>query len=226
MAGMADAAPLPPNLLDGYSRFRTGGYATDADRYRSLADGGQRPHTLVVACSDSRSAPEAIFDAGPGELFVVRNVAGLVPVFAPDARRHGVSAALEYGVLALGVESIVVIGHGRCGGIAAALDETGPLTSTDFVGAWIAGLRDLAATIALPASAKPDEWRIELERRSVEQSIDHLRTFPWIRKREATGELQIHGAWFDIGLGELHELGSRGWHPVNVDGSEARAARS
>jgi carbonic anhydrase len=214
MAGMADASPLPPDLLDGYRRFRAGRYGIDSDRYRSLADAGQRPHTLVVACSDSRSAPEAIFDAGPGELFVVRNVAGLVPTFAPDARRHGVSAALEYGVLALRVNSIVVLGHGRCGGIAAALDETGPLTATDFVGTWIAGVRDLAATIALPASATPDAWRLELERRSVEQSIDHLRTFPWIRKREAAGEVALHGAWFDIALGELHELGSRGWHPV------------
>jgi carbonic anhydrase len=216
MHGMPDPALLPADLLDGYGRFRAGRYATDADRYQRLADVGQRPHALVVACSDSRSAPEAIFDAGPGELFVVRNVAGLVPVFAPDARAHGVSAALEYGVLALDVDSIVVLGHGRCGGIAAALEPTGPLTATDFVGTWMADVRELAATIALPPTAPGAERRLALERRSIEQSIAHLRTFPWIRRREANGSLALHGAWFDIALGELHALGPSGWRRVDA----------
>jgi carbonic anhydrase len=213
---MADPAALPPDLLDGYRRFRAGRYVSDAERYQRLADAGQRPHTLVVACSDSRTAPEAVFDAGPGELFVVRNVAGLVPVFAPDARAHGVSAALEYGVVALSVDSIVLLGHGRCGGIAAALEPAGPLTATDFVGAWISGLRDLAATIAMPPTARPEDRRLALERRSIETSVEHLRTFPWIRHREDDGALALHGAWFDIALGELHELSERGWHPVDV----------
>jgi carbonic anhydrase len=217
MGRMVELAALPPELRDGYRRFREGRYATDAERYRHLADAGQRPHTLVVSCSDSRSAPESVFDAGPGELFVVRNVAGLVPVFAPDARPHGVSAALEYGVVALSVDSVVVLGHGRCGGIAAALEPAGPLTATDFVGAWTAGLRDLAATIAMPPSAAPEDRRLALERRSIEASIEHLRTFPWIRHREDDGALALHGAWFDIALGELHELGPRGWHRVEVD---------
>jgi len=103
IAAMPGLTPLPPDLVSGYARFRAGRYAVDAERYARLAEAGQRPHALVVACSDSRSAPEAIFDAGPGELFVVRNVAGLVPVFAPDARPHGVSATLEFGVVALGI---------------------------------------------------------------------------------------------------------------------------
>ena len=213
---MTGPASRPADLLAGYGRFRTGRYTADAERYRHLAEAGQRPHALVVACSDSRSAPEAIFDVGPGELFVIRNVAGLVPVFAPDARPHGVSAALEYGVVGLGVDSIVVLGHGRCGGIAAALEGAGPLTSTDFVGAWTAGLRDLAATIALPPGASPEERRLALERRSIEQSIVHLRTFPWIRRREADGSVALHGAWFDISLGELSELGPQGWRPVSA----------
>jgi carbonic anhydrase len=211
---MANRSALPEQLVAGYHRFRAGRYADDAERYRHLAEAGQRPRTLVVACSDSRSAPEAVFDAGPGELFVVRNVAALVPVFAPDATAHGVSAALEYGVLALEVEAVVVMGHGRCGGIAAVLDAAKPLSSTDFIGTWTADLRALAASMAIPRSATPEARRLALEHRSVERSIEHLRTFPWIARREAQGTLQLHGAWFDIALGELHELGSRGWRPL------------
>ncbi|HEY2915859.1 MAG TPA: carbonic anhydrase [Candidatus Limnocylindrales bacterium] len=208
------SAALPAPIVDGYRRFRADRYPAEADRYRRLAEAGQRPRTLIVACSDSRSAPESVFDAGPGELFVVRNVAALVPVFAPDATAHGVSAALEYGVLALEVEAIVVMGHGRCGGIAAALDDARPLSATDFVGTWIAGLRELAAEIDLDGDASPPDRRLALEHASVERSIEHLRTFPWIRSREADGRLALHGAWFDVSLGELHELGPAGWQPV------------
>ena len=204
---------LPSDISDGYRRFRAGRYRADADRYRQLADEGQRPQTLVVACSDSRSAPEAVFDAGPGELFVVRNVAALVPVFAPDAAAHGVSAALEFGVLALDVASIVVMGHGRCGGIAAALADPRPLSETDFIGRWTADLRVLAATIGA-ADVTVADRRLALEHASVEHSIERLRTFPWIAHREAAGLLALHGAWFDISLGELHELGPAGWAPV------------
>jgi carbonic anhydrase len=207
-------APLPDALRAGYGRFVLDRYPTDARRYRDLAVTGQRPGTLVVACSDSRSAPEAVFDAGPGELFVVRNIAGLVPTYAPDAQAHGVSAALEYGVLALEVGSIVVLGHGRCGGIAAALDDAAPLSATDFVGRWVSELRDLAEDTEVVDQADPATRRLALERRSVERSLEHLRSFPWIRSREVAGSLALHGAWFDIELGELHELGPAGWSPV------------
>ncbi|HXI46042.1 MAG TPA: carbonic anhydrase [Candidatus Acidoferrales bacterium] len=210
-------APLPESLRGGYARFRAGRYLVDSRRYRDLAAAGQRPRTLLVACSDSRSAPEAVFDARPGELFVVRNVAGLVPAYAPDAAAHGASAALEYGVLALGVESIVVMGHGRCGGIAAALDDAEPLSTTDFVGTWVAGLRSMAEEPAIAGIADPDARRLALEHRSVERSIEHLRTFPWIRSREAAGSLRLHGAWFDIGLGELHEHTAGGWRRVDPE---------
>ena len=113
--------PLPAALVTGYRRFRVARYAAERERWRTLGEEGQRPKTMVIACSDSRSGPETIFDAGPGELFVVRNVAGLVPEYAPDAASHGASAALEFAVLALEVSAIVVLGHGRCGGISAAL---------------------------------------------------------------------------------------------------------
>jgi carbonic anhydrase len=215
---MAPSAALPQPLRDGYARFRAGRYVTDSQRYRELAVAGQRPTTLLVACSDSRSAPEAVFDAGPGELFVVRNVAGLVPVYAPDAAAHAASAALEYGVLALEVGSIVVMGHGRCGGIAAALDGAAPLSTTDFLGAWVAGLRELAEDPEVAGVTDPAARRLALEHRSVERSLEHLRTFPWVRAREDAGELQLHGAWFDIGLGELHELVDGSWRQVAGDG--------
>jgi len=120
--------PLSERLSAGYRRFRAGRYNDERVRYDELAREGQKPRTMIVACSDSRSAPETIFDAGPGELFVLRNVAALVPVYAPDAKSHGASAALEFAVHGLGVTSIVVMGHGRCCGVAAAIDSASPLT--------------------------------------------------------------------------------------------------
>jgi carbonic anhydrase len=205
---------LPGELREGYRRFRQTRYQAERERYRRLEAEGQRPATIVIACSDSRSGPETIFDALPGELFVVRNVGALVPVYAPDTRSHAASSALEYAVLALQVRSIVVMGHGRCGGVAAALEHKAPLTSTDFIGTWIAGLRDLADELDPGEWADPERGRRTLELRSVEQSVVNLRTFPWIRSREAAGTLHLAGAWFDIGLGELKELGDEGWRAV------------
>ena len=205
---------LPADLRAAYERFRRTRYAAERERYERLAAEGQRPRTMVIACSDSRSGPETIFDAHPGELFVVRNVAALVPVYAPDNRSHAASAALEFAVLALGVRSVVVMGHGRCGGIAAAFDANPPLTATDFIGSWVAGLRDLAAELEPSDWADPERSRTVLEHRSVEQSVVNLRTFPWIRSREAAGTLSLSGCWFDIALGELHELTPAGWELV------------
>jgi len=205
--------PLSERLSAGYRRFRAGRYNDERERYEQLAREGQKPRTMIVACSDSRSAPETIFDAGPGELFVVRNVAALVPVYAPDAKRHGASAALEFAVLGLDVESIVVMGHGRCGGVAAALDPASRLTDTDFIGAWVADLRTLdERTPALTAGGPAERQRL-IEHLSVQQSLEHLRTFPWIAEREQAGRLTLHGAWFDISLGELHALSGSEWLP-------------
>lgn len=207
-----DPAPtFPAPLADGYRRFRATRYRDEHERYRALEREGQRPATMIVACSDSRAGPETVFDAAPGELFIVRNVAGLVPVYEPDARSHAASAALEYAVLALDVRSILVLGHGRCGGIAAALDEGGPLTATDFVGTWVSRLRDLALDLDPADREDPARRDRILEHRSIEQSLANLRTFPWIRSREQAGTVSLHGAWFDIGLGELHVLTPGGW---------------
>ena len=206
---------LPADLEDGYRRFRATRYAEERERYRRLGEGAQQPATMVIACSDSRSGPETIFDAGPGELFVVRNVAALVPVYAPDQRSHAASAALEFAVLALKVSSIVVMGHGRCGGIAAALAGPPATSTTDFIGPWVAPVRALLADRdrgPVPADAvDPTHRQRSLEHRSVEQSVENLRTFPWIRSREESAELSLHGAWFEIALGELHALTREGW---------------
>ncbi len=209
---------LPAPLETGYRRFRAGRYAHEHERYRRLGEGAQHPTAMVVACSDSRSGPETIFDAGPGELFVVRNVAALVPVYAPDAASHGASAALEYAVRELGVGSIVVMGHGRCGGIRAAVEAPGSHAQTDFIGTWVAGIRALAAEAPLPPSRDPARPLLALELRSVERSIENLRTFPWIASREVDRKLGLHGAWFDIGLGELHALTDGGWTRVAEEG--------
>ena len=114
---------LPKRLLDGYANFRKGRYASESERYRKLGEGQQKPKIMMIACCDSRAAPETIFDAGPGEMFVVRNVANLVPPYTPDGGHHATSAALEFAVLSLAVEHIVVMGHGRCGGIRAAVGD-------------------------------------------------------------------------------------------------------
>lgn len=207
----AHGSVLPHELDAGYRRFRRTRYPLTRKRYRRLASEGQRPTVAVIGCSDSRAAPETVFDAGPGELFVVRNIAGLVPVYEPDRGDHGVSAALEYAVLALAVRHVIVLGHGRCGGIEAALDPSGPLSGTDFVETWVRGVRELAAELDLDASTDPTLRRRTLELRSVERSIANLRTFPWIDSRVRDGSLDLHGAWFDIALGELDALSPDGW---------------
>ena len=195
---------LPQRLLDGYHNFRNGRYATEAERYRKLGLGAQKPSVMVIACCDSRAAPETIFDAGPGEIFVVRNVANLVPPYMPDGGHHATSAALEFAILALGVKHVVVMGHGRCGGIHAAVQDADPLTHTDFIGSWMRGIKDVARYVTHMPHENASEFEHRVERASVEHSLANMRTFPWIRLRENAGQLTIHGAWFDISLGELH----------------------
>src|SRR5499427_4358375 len=135
---------LPQRLLDGYATFRAGRLPAEQSRYRDLAEHGQSPEIMVIGCCDSRVSPEVIFDARPGELFVVRNVANLVPPYSPDGLYHGVSAALEYGIAVLRVKHLVVLGHGRCGGIQAFASNA---PTGDFIGKWISLLAPAAASV-------------------------------------------------------------------------------
>ncbi|WP_173935181.1 carbonic anhydrase [Chelativorans sp. Marseille-P2723] len=195
---------LPERLLAGYRNFMNSRYSTEKQRYRALARGGQSPETMVIACCDSRAAPETIFDAKPGELFVLRNVANLVPPYAPDGQHHGTSAALEFAVQSLKVKSIVVMGHGRCGGIGAALNPSAePLSPGDFIGKWMGLLAPAAGALAGNSMMTPAERQTALERISIRYQIENLRTFPCVQILESKGKLTLHGAWFDISAGEL-----------------------
>ena len=197
----------PPGLLDGYRRFRSTRYLDEASRYAGLA-GGQSPKTMVIACADSRVDPATIFSVAPGELFIVRNVANLVPPCVdPSNGLHGTSAALEFAVESLYIEDIVVLGHGGCSGITAALAVADNRPVGKFIEPWVRllnGTRDSVLTDDTLSSER--ERQTALEHRGIRQSLDNLMTFPFITDAVAAGRLALHGAWFAIGLGELHWL--------------------
>ncbi|HHG89366.1 MAG TPA: carbonic anhydrase [Devosia sp.] len=195
---------FPEKLLSGYASFMEHRHANERQRYIDLAENGQKPETMIIACCDSRAAPETIFSTGPGELFVLRNVANLVPPFEPDGGQHGTSAAIEFAVQALKVKNIVVMGHGRCGGIHAALHPMAePLAPGDFIGKWMHLLDPVTEQFTDNGLMTDGERHTMLERISVRNSIRNLRSFPYISAAEKSGRLALHGAWFDIKLGEL-----------------------
>ncbi len=196
--------PFPPALLDGYREYRKGKFADERERYRQLAEHGQTPETLIIACCDSRAAPETIFNAFPGQIFVVRNVANLVPPYRPDGEYRSTSAAIEFAVQSLKVKHILVLGHGRCGGIKAALDPSvEPLSPGDFIGKWMDLLAPAAEAMAANQWMTGAERQRTLEHISIRYSIENLRSFPFISKLEKKGSLGLHGAWFDISRGDL-----------------------
>ena len=205
------------NLLEGYRRFRANRYETARERWEQLAE-GQAPRAVVIACSDSRADPATIFDTGAGEIFVVRNVSNLVPPFETGGGRHGVSAALEFAVTQLNVPEIVVMGHERCGGIAAAL--TGKFDGAQdgeggFVHRWMSQIRGPAESISEQMGTGPDAQR-RLEEVSIRLSLGNLRTFPFVASREAAGTLKLLGCHFSIHNGELWLLDEAEdkFHPV------------
>ena len=199
------------NLLEGYRRFRANRIETAREPWQQLAE-GQSPRAVVIACSDSRADPATIFDSDPGEIFVVRNVANLVPPFETGGGRHGVSAALEFAVTQLNVPEIMVMGHERCGGITAAL--TGMFHGAaagegGFVHKWMSQIEGPAEIIARQHGTGEDAQR-ELEEVSIRQSLANLRTFPFVAEREKNGTLKLLGCHFSIRDGELWLLDEAG----------------
>lgn len=194
---------FPQRLVDGYRAFLTERLPTEQDRFRELAERGQSPEIMVIGCCDSRVAPEAIFDAGPGELFVVRNVANLVPPYAPDEGYHGVSAALEFAVAALKVKHIVVLGHARCGGVRAFAEDSAPLSPGDFIGKWMELMAPAVAKAGPRGEAPFADYLTRLEQASIAHSLDNLMTFPRLRKLIERGDVALHGAYFGVATGEL-----------------------
>jgi carbonic anhydrase len=194
------------DLIAGYRRFRAGTWRNERLRFEELSRVGQRPRALVLACSDSRTDPQVVFNAAPGELFVVRNVANLAPPYLPDGEPHGTSAAIEFAVRALKVSQIVVMGHAMCGGIAALLDGA-PAETSDFVGQWVRIAEPaLRRVMTVPAGQRHNAC----ERESVRLSLANLLTFPWIDTAVRRGDLKLHGCFFDIRSGILERLGDDG----------------
>ena len=196
---------FPDVLADRFRRFKYRHFAPNIDHYEELADNGQNPEYMVVSCCDSRVDPETIFSAMPGELFVVRNVANLVPPYETLGKYHGVSAALEFAVLNLRVKHIVVLGHSGCGGIRACLDSgAARQTEAEFIANWMAMLDDARAKVeAERPKATPAEQRRALEMEAVKTSLANLRTFPCVQILEGKGRIALHGAYFDIASGTL-----------------------
>lgn len=191
-------------LLEGYHRFRSNGYVDQKARFDALSSEGQAPPVMIISCCDSRVDPATVFDTVPGQVFALRNVANLVPPYETGGGLHGASAAIEFGVLGLGVKHIVVLGHGQCGGIKAALEggdlgDEGP----SFVDKWMTIVSDARDRVL---SACDGDCQLALEQEAIKVSLANLRTFPFIAAREAAGQIKLHGAWFAIVSGEMHVL--------------------
>ncbi|HRK23319.1 MAG TPA: carbonic anhydrase [Beijerinckiaceae bacterium] len=203
---------LPPRLVEGYEAFKANRLPREHQRFVEMARDGQKPETMIIACCDSRVSPEVIFDANPGELFVVRNVANLVPPFEPMAGLHGVSAALEFAVQALKIRNIVVMGHGRCGGVHAFVkrlrrpQQSDVLSPGDFIGKWIELIAPAAESLPAQDDESDHDYAERLARTSIRNSIENLLTFPCISTLVNRGKMEIYGCIFDVTTGRLETL--------------------
>jgi carbonic anhydrase len=193
---------FPDRLLAGYRSFREERLPNERARYETLAERGQSPEIMIIGCCDSRVSPEVIFDASPGEMFVARNVANLVPPFETGGEYHGTSAALEFAVQALKVKHIVILGHARCGGVAAFAGEGAPLSPGDFIGRWVSLIAPAAERLG-KADAASEDYITRLELATIELSLANLMTFPCVKILVEKGRLQLHGAYFGVATGTL-----------------------
>ncbi|HKX78761.1 MAG TPA: carbonic anhydrase [Novosphingobium sp.] len=203
---MTDVAPQLATLIEGYRRFRETRWTPHRERWATLRE-SQSPEVMIIACSDSRVDPSQIFDVAPGEIFVVRNVAALVPPFETTPGHHGVSAALEFAVQVLKVKEIIVMGHGLCGGCRAALTQElhgAEPGEGGFIADWIAMLDDAREPIAESLGTQGRDAERAMEQAAVRVSLENLMTFPCIRRKTRDGELRLRGAFFAIADGLLH----------------------
>jgi carbonic anhydrase len=200
--------PYLTQLIEGYRRFREKSWEGERGRWAELAE-GQSPRVMILACADSRSDPAHIFDSRPGEMFVARNIAALAPPYETSSGFHGVSAALEFAVTQLEVGEILVMGHGMCGGCAAALTgqfDDVPSGEGHFIGDWVRMLEAKRDEVRARHSQLDRDAFLDMEREAVKVSLANLRTFPWIAEREKRGALKLHGAHFSIAEGRLSIL--------------------
>ncbi len=204
-----ELSPLPRQLVEGYADFCGNRLQEEQGRFRRLAEEGQRPPVLLIGCCDSRVSPEVIFGAGPGEIFVVRNIGALVPPFTHDGPRQETSAAIEYAVMALRVAHIVVMGHAQCGGVRAfALGQDQafqPLSPDNYVGKWKELIKPAADRLGPPAGDF-DHYCESLSYASIIQSIENLRGYPWLKEQEDAGKISLHGAYFGVANGKMTAL--------------------
>ncbi|MBL8844920.1 MAG: carbonic anhydrase [Hyphomicrobium zavarzinii] len=204
---------FPEQLTDRYRRFKHRHFVPNADHYEELATYGQDPEVMIISCCDSRVDPETVFSAMPGELFVVRNVANLVPPYETGGKFHGVSAAIEFAVMNLRIKHLVVMGHSGCGGVKTALDQSAAIqTEAKFISRWMSMLDEARLHVVSAHQMAPQAEKLRLlEHEGIKTSIANLRTFPFVKQVEDKGRLSLHGAYFDIATGTLSVLNhSRG----------------
>lgn len=194
----------PAQLIQGFQRFREQYFARKNGLFQQLVEHGQTPKTLVVACCDSRVDPALVLDCAPGDLFVIRNVANLVPPLEQRAGHHGTTAAIEYGVRNLGVQHIIVLGHAHCGGINALVRDGGVSNPDSYIGDWMHLVESARLSVMqdFPCASMEEKERA-CEQRAILVSLRNLMTFPWVRERVENGTLALHGWYFDIELGLL-----------------------
>lgn len=195
-------------LVSGYKDFLNKDFPDHQERYHELAVSGQSPKIMVIGCSDSRVNPDLIFNTKPGEMFVIRNVANLVPPFEPDDHYHGTSAGIEFAVTGLNIRHIVIMGHSLCGGVQACCNQVeGNPSGSLFIDKWTSILKDCARKVLNEnPDLAPEDLRVKVEQAAILASLENLRSFPFVQERITDGSLQIHGAYFDVQSAQLYAL--------------------